>query len=933
MNPLNTTPRSSVDAVCSGSNPSSANRPSTPRQTRTRAFIQNGDLATAFSRTSAALSKDAGQVLENLQREMASSDPKFPAVAELSKQLADIAMTEMGGRALIGNGRQRALQILLQQCENQLGETPLTHAVHSHLSQANEALKTALFHQSISQFLDDSNGHVRGIPDLLALTQLDPTVLAEPYSSAAPSMFGSFIRLAKYRSVELSDNLRDAPQKMALLLRPHADALKSLERVPAALAALAEYCPDANIKGDLHSLHEISVKVQEQLLASGISEPHVVASSEVDSAPSHVDEPAEQKTSLRRTILNVSNNLLHKFDAYGALAPMDDKALLRLMRRPVPSLMPEQMHAFLNKHVIHLSAEQLDIISHTQLPTSDDNDFEVRHSSSFDEKMRLALASGSLVLSEEQLSDLRSLPRLDSTATGALRPLLERAEPALTDAERQMLRMIVDANASGQIDAWQEHNAQLPDILGKSGLPENVRRELLNISQKMDAELHTLKNGGVLLGRMTASPMMLLALAPLPLAVSFVSGDKAYSSSLVAHFSKNAVFMAGLMMNELTSRRANIEHLLNRYFVTVLTNAIVAQPTFAKNAHLLENVGFGMATAIVSGGVTLGVFNREAIWEAVATAKSKLFKADTGKPGIAEDDRQKVVAHFDQGEHIAQQVKLAVDTFKMDGAITDILNSSLSFLGTKSSELKKAFMVAEAGRVGLKLPHSKRKDDPDFYPKMGLVALTAGIAAALVMLMESLVGKADYAVDGVWCTSEMLKLAVNPDVDMQRTVQTFKEIVGLNLVMTAFLGVNRACKFLDKDAAGYAAGTMSLTAANLILPGMIGEAAGTVAGKGLSFLADKGKAAHEAGKAAVSKVDYYVRSARLAEYANTVQIFRNHPIAPITRGAGVVVNAYLQWQTVNRMQPPENNAGPQVLGVQNDANEMEAPRTSNSNRG
>ena len=123
-----------------------------------------------------------------------------------------------------------------------------------------------------------------------------------------------------------------------------------------------------------------------------------------------------------------------------------------------------------------------------------------------------------------------------------------------------------------------------------------------------------------------------------------------------------------------------------------------------------------------------------------------------------------------------------------------------------------------------------------------------------------------------------------------------------------------------------------MSAANLTLPGMVGGAAGTVAGKGLSFMADKGKAAHELGKAAVSKVGYYARSTRLAEYANTVQTLRNHPIAPITPGAGVVVNVYQQWQNVNRVQLPENSAGPQVPGVLNDAIEMDAPRTGNSNR-
>ncbi|RMP06647.1 hypothetical protein ALQ30_200242 [Pseudomonas syringae pv. persicae] len=41
------------------------------------------------------------------------------------------------------------------------------------------------------------------------------------------------------------------------------------------------------------------------------------------------------------------------------------------------------------------------------------------------------------------------------------------------------------------------------------------------------------------------------------------------------------------------------------------------------------------------------------------------------------------------------------------------------------------------------------------------------------MLMKSMVGKADYAADGVWCASEMLKLAINPEVDMQKAVQIF----------------------------------------------------------------------------------------------------------------------------------------------------------------
>ncbi|KAF1026221.1 MAG: Effector protein hopW1-1 [Pseudomonas sp.] len=838
-----------------------------PQQLLTRAFIRNGELATALGRSSQAPRFDGVALLTRLQRAVEGLQPSPASLVELSEQLAETVMTERGGQAILDEASRQALSVVLEHCNNRLAQLPSNDASHAQWSQVCQALHKVRFHQSISQLTTDSHSRLRVIPDLLALTQLDPHVLSEPSESLTHFMlFASFVRTAKYRGAELLGNLRNQGPEITRLLQGHASTLAGLASVLPALHALEQHCADPSTAGDLRSLQEVTVDLLKQLQSTGITP------SQAPGEP--VINTAETKTTLKQALLETGKKIVKQFDAYGGLAPMDDKALLRLMRQPAPHLTPAQMHIVLNSHVLHLTPEQLDIVSNTSLPAPTEYDLEAVHFSSFDEKIRLALAAGTLVLNDRQLRDLERLPKADSLESDVVRQLLGKDTALLNDAEQHMLKAVTQSNARGQIDAWQAHNAKLPDILDKSGLPSDVRKELLGINSAMNAELSTLKNGASVLSRFTASPAMLLLLAPLPLAVSLVSGDKSYSSSLVAHFTKNAVFMAGLMMNELTNKRTNKEHMLNRYFVTVLSNAIVAQPTFARNTDLLHKVGFGMGAALTSGAITLGVFNRDSIGQAIKSALGKLSKQESGVASIEEADREVVVAHFDRGEQIADQVRLAVDLFKKDQNITDIMNSSLSFLGGKSAELKALFTKAEAARSGLELEKPKRHANPDFYPKMGLVVLAAGVSAALVGLLDTLVGKADYAADAIWCASEMLKQALDPDADMQKAVQMFKDIVGLNLVMTAFLGVNKGWNFLEKGNAGYAGGAAVLTAANLTLPGMVGNMAGTYAGKGLSYMAEQGRALHKAGKS-------------------------------VLQGSGAAVaDAYMHMQSVNRWQPP-----------------------------
>lgn len=763
-------------------------RDNSPQLAQTRAFIASGELGPLLGLTAMAPRYATGEVLEQLKQHLGCEQPSLAYLAQLSQQLAEAAVTANGGQALAAPEQQKALQAVLAQCKARLGQTPARHPAHEPLLYAHGQLRQARFHQAVQQWRAETNTLLHCLPDLFALARLDAQELAERPEGVAPyRLFGNFIRMAKHRSVELTDALRRRPRQVEPLLRPHVDTLEGLSTVPLVLEALKRACPDLAIKQDLNDLLSVVDTLLQQLRAS-----HLLSTlDKPDHGPVQAAHEAKRKVTAGQALRNAGSNLMHKFEGYEAVAPMNDQALLALLRRPAPHLSPEQMHALLNKPVIELGDEQLSVIDGTQLPLAQGSDPKAGPVSSFDEKMRAALASGALVLSQAQLARLNEQPALDDVNAPGLKPLMDTPTAELSKTDRQRLNAVLQENAAGKIDTWLQHNAHLPGLLSRSGLPEPVRKELLSINQAMGTELHTLKQGASALGRLAASPATSLAAVPLPLAAALV-GDKPNSASLIAHFPTDAVFMAGLMMNELTNNHSNLEHSLNRSFVNLLANVLVARLNVAPNEHRLETLGFGMATAVMSGGVSLGVFNRDAIWAAVKSAKSKLIRAGVGEPAVSEADREAVAKHFSRGEHIAQQLKVAADVFNKDRAVTGPFSASLTFLCRKSSQIKAVYDLAEAQPVRLALSSTPRKDDPDVYPKMGLVVLTAGISAALVVLMGRSAGKADYAADGMWCTSEMLKLALDPGADMQKAVQAFKAIVGLNLMLTAFLGVNKA---------------------------------------------------------------------------------------------------------------------------------------------
>lgn len=381
---------SSLPEVAPASGDATGVSEQTPQQARTVAFFSSGELAVAFGRTSAAPEQDSVRLLSALQRELDKQHPSWHTVAQLCQSLAEVGTTEQGWHQLASEDQLPALRELLDRCTHRLADMPAAHASHDSLSQACEGLRTARLHQSVARLTARPSSLARAMADLLTLTHLDPETLgAEPPVISSYTLFSHFVRTAKQRTADLNDSLQRQPDAVVSLLRSHADTLNDLEMLPGALQALTENCQDAPARNELRELAEVAGALLQLLLEHDLLPRLEEISIEPGEAPAPGHEPAEPRLTTRQALLKVGGNLVRKFDAYGALAPMDDKALLALMRTPAPHLSPDQMHAFLNKHVLHLTQEQRDIVSNTPLPFAPEEDIEARYGMGFDEKLRL----------------------------------------------------------------------------------------------------------------------------------------------------------------------------------------------------------------------------------------------------------------------------------------------------------------------------------------------------------------------------------------------------------------------------------------------------------------------------------------------------------------------------------------------------------------
>lgn len=407
---------------------------------------------------------------------------------------------------------------------------------------------------------------------------------------------------------------------------------------------------------------------------------------------------------------------------------------------------------------------------------------------------------------------------------------------ALSQQDSKMFTSQLRGQYASTIDGWMEYNQQLDHILSQAEVPAKIRRECHKQLSCINRTLSSLRNGVPFRERLWLGLSTLLAY-PMPLAVPLISGEKAYSSTLIPHFAKNACLLMGLIANDTTDSGVRWRHFTNRLFINTMIGIAFFGTTMADHFHATEqelgkNIPLNVCLGALAGVATFTWFNSEKVMSMLRQASEKmtglLFKNPQGSdfeinPGAREHILH-CLDHLKTQKQVLENIK---SQFIQEGKqVNDTINSQLTAISDAIDKLVELFEP---------LPE---QSNPVHIPKMGLTGTTGVICAGVVALMiPDLVGAIDYVIDGALCVSEMVKEQNNPNADMQKAIQTFKELVGLNLTMVLYLTPNKFIDFLH-NSTGYSVGTAAMTLANLTIPGMVGSVAGDYAGKAIVATVD-----------------------------------------------------------------------------------------------
>jgi hypothetical protein len=412
---------------------------------------------------------------------------------------------------------------------------------------------------------------------------------------------------------------------------------------------------------------------------------------------------------------------------------------------------------------------------------------------------------------------------------------------ALSPEDDKEFKQIIRQDLGATIEQWHEHNKDLGDILDRADFPPKMKKRYMALCDSISHDLKALNDGVPVKERLLRAAGTLLAY-PLPLAVPLYTGEKQFSSIVIPHFIKNGMLLLGLVNNDTSGKQVFSSHFNNRLFMNTVISAIYAIPTFVKPAQfLLHNTGFNLGAAAVSGIATLAQFNMDKTKEIADKVSDILFSSGNNEFTINENAKDELRAFVDTLKQEKGTLSSLKENFTGEGGkkLSDTLNAQMSHILSVMDKLNKDI----EGALGESVSGSANATNTvnaDFYPKLGLTAMTALIAAATMGLMyPDPIGIVNFVVDSAVIVSEMWKQMSNPNADLQDAVKTLKDLVGLNLTMTLYLSVNKGVHFLDMGAKGFWAGTAAMTAANLTIPGAVAGTTANTLGQALGFLQNK----------------------------------------------------------------------------------------------
>jgi hypothetical protein len=392
-------------------------------------------------------------------------------------------------------------------------------------------------------------------------------------------------------------------------------------------------------------------------------------------------------------------------------------------------------------------------------------------------------------------------------------------------APRDDARVLAALRGAEETQSIKAALAVAAERLNALPLPPGQARRVRRLLGAVSRDLNALDNG-VPFGRRLLPWAAAMVAVSLPLPIPFYTGQRKFSSLQVAARVKDVMLLLGLLARDTSTPRAFGRHVENRVFLDLAATGIYAGPAFIDSArHLMSDLRFNIPATLAIAGSSLLYFNRHKL-----PSLGRSLRACVGcSPAAPQSARagQEIRAWAASLEEEKTRLHTLLQNCQDNTpkALSDNLNRVLNQLAASFQGI-----AEELATCLPQEPARARAQNLDLYPKLAVALFALMIAGSLgAFLHQEISALVDLCARGVWIFTELAKAALDPAVNLQGILQTFKEISGLALLLLGYLSANEAIGFLDQGARDFWIGTAALSLGNITLPGPVA----TVVSQGL----------------------------------------------------------------------------------------------------
>jgi hypothetical protein len=398
------------------------------------------------------------------------------------------------------------------------------------------------------------------------------------------------------------------------------------------------------------------------------------------------------------------------------------------------------------------------------------------------------------------------------------------------------------AAVAGKVDELRSHLGKPAATPQEAEFLAAARRYLEPLIASFETDIDTLAHDASAAKRMFQGALTLL-LYPLPLATLFTQKTGSYGAFSIASYTYTAIQLVSLVRRPTTDAKLFRKHAINRHSLVFFISLLYAVPTFYDKARPLQhNAGFVAGAAVAQAAMMFGLRLGEGMVDSFRRRFNKAFTAWRDLPagfkdaidGILHDLRTDLgkldgfVGEFQKDRRITPHMDRQLTFFKQDmGRIVAGLEGLVA-TGTAQDDTGVAANGPRPLDAVRSVLQASFANNPDLKGKLAQATVAFVVLGLNIALMRN-DGPAlpDFIADAVVSTTFLLQEAFSPHVSLMGMSDSVSDIAGGMTIGLPFSIAAAANGYLDdprRDPAGFAAGTITYTAAYMLFGRMAGSA-------------------------------------------------------------------------------------------------------------